>query len=694
MRVRSVRIGSFGALRDRRYDLSGGMTVFHGPNESGKSTTMEFIRSVIVPSNRKNLYPERRKTDSGTIVYDEDGESRTAVLEGKSVTGDRPSLPVGTDDPVLFRSVFAMSPADLDDSKVVTEGEVRTRFLTVPGGESMPSAMMAAERLWSDSLGKRTTSKSRVLSLEGEAEDLDSSISEMRRGTDAYGEMDARRKVLKARLAELEAAEADRVESAKVRHLYESNAGNYRRLEELRRQRRELGEFERVTPADRETHEELASAYGKASASVDMLQRRASEAAEGLRGSDRRAVLAVADRIGALQGGLRGYREGVRAPPAPQPQSGKPSRALMGLAAVLAVAGIALAILVQTAFIILTVAGVAVAVAGLRTRPNVADDPHATSRRAAEEFSREVSLLMSELGLRSVGTEPDVAVLTEVLDAAKEAAGIENQILRARMDQSTARARLLEFTQRFSGEDGYADCLRRTELADGIDGSISALTGALRAAGLDPDEPLCPVDVPESSSAEISEINTDLGRLEQSMRQILDTTELERLMDRRAQVIADTEAALVDGAVGLVASAIADRACDEAYSAVQPGVVATADRYLSMMTDGRYRLDTDPRTMELSVRCGDESKGQAAWSSGLRAQVLLSVKLAVAREMGGGRVPVILDDVLLPFDSGRKAGACCALASVSKEMQVILFTCDAETAGICRDIDGVEAIEM
>ena len=38
MRVRGVNIRSFGALRERRYELSDGMTVFHGPNESGTST--------------------------------------------------------------------------------------------------------------------------------------------------------------------------------------------------------------------------------------------------------------------------------------------------------------------------------------------------------------------------------------------------------------------------------------------------------------------------------------------------------------------------------------------------------------------------------------------------------------------------------------------------------------------------------
>ena len=99
MRVRGVNIRSFGALRERRYELSDGMTVFHGPNESGKTTTMEFIRSVLVPSNKRNQYPERDKSDSGTLTYEQDGQTRTVSLTYRSVEGERPVMPTGTDDP-------------------------------------------------------------------------------------------------------------------------------------------------------------------------------------------------------------------------------------------------------------------------------------------------------------------------------------------------------------------------------------------------------------------------------------------------------------------------------------------------------------------------------------------------------------------------------------------------------------------
>ena len=233
MRIRGVNIRSFGALRERRYDLSDGMTVFHGPNESGKTTTMEFIRTVLVPSNKRNRYPEREKTDSGTMTYEQDGQSRTVRLSYRSVEGERPAMPTGTDDPQLFRSVFAMTTRDLDDERVLTEGGIRSRFLTVPGGESMPAARDAAAEKWEANLGKRSNSRSRAIALESEIDDLVEDIAHARLVTDQYGVLDARRKELGSRLGELSAESERSAEAKRVHDVYQSNRGNYERLSAL-----------------------------------------------------------------------------------------------------------------------------------------------------------------------------------------------------------------------------------------------------------------------------------------------------------------------------------------------------------------------------------------------------------------------------------------------------------------------------
>lgn len=719
MRIRSVSIRSFGSLRDRSYGVSEGMTVFHGPNESGKTTVMEFIRTCLVPSNKRNQYPAREKTDSGTLVYEQDGEERTLRLIQKTVGGDRPRMPTGTDDPSLFRSVFAMTSADLDDEKVVTEGGIRSRFLTVPGGDAMPSARAAAEEVWSKTLGKRSNSSSRVIALESESSALDAEISQASALTDSYGQLDRQRSELSVRLSALQEESRSSAAAKTVHDVYVSNTGNYGRLRSLSEEREALGEFVTVTAEDEAEMARLRAESAQRQTALKELQERRSSEEADLMGADRRKVAARSAAIESLPGKLQAYREdsrrlrsldtGAPRPPRPLPSPAPEKRrigALFAAGVLLTVLGVIAALFVHPYAIALSVVGLIAAAIGSR-RPaeaprtersdehDGADTEAESIRQRMSSFEDEVLGIISDIGAESLGIEDDVAYLTKARDAAVSLSKLDNDIMRARMEQGEANTRFLSFTQRFSGEEGFAANLAKTRRAAEIDRERDVIRSAISEAGLDPDNPDCPVEYDgDPAGEEMGEVRQRIGAIEERMRAILDTDELERMMDRRALLESEMHSALDEGAVGLLACAIADSACEEIYSQVQPGVIATADRYLSMMTDGRYRIDTDPRSKDLSIRSGDETKGIGAWSSGLRAQVLLSVKLAVAKEMGGGEVPVILDDVLLPFDSERKAGACRALAELSSEMQVLMFTCDAETAEICRSLEGVETVGM
>ena len=62
--------------------------------------------------------------------------------------------------------------------------------------------------------------------------------------------------------------------------------------------------------------------------------------------------------------------------------------------------------------------------------------------------------------------------------------------------------------------------------------------------------------------------------------------------------------------------------------------------------------------------------------------------------LGDGKVPMILDDVLLPFDPDRMEGAVRALAEVSREMQVIMFTCDPAVADVASELQDVSVVRL
>ena len=60
MKIRSCEIGNFGKLSDRTVNLSDGITVIRGGNESGKSTLSAFIKYILYG------FPGREETREAT----------------------------------------------------------------------------------------------------------------------------------------------------------------------------------------------------------------------------------------------------------------------------------------------------------------------------------------------------------------------------------------------------------------------------------------------------------------------------------------------------------------------------------------------------------------------------------------------------------------------------------------------------
>lgn len=143
-----------------------------------------------------------------------------------------------------------------------------------------------------------------------------------------------------------------------------------------------------------------------------------------------------------------------------------------------------------------------------------------------------------------------------------------------------------------------------------------------------------------------------------------------------------------------------NEASDKFMREKQPRVIASADRYLDMMTSGRYRMTLDPSSMEVTVQSkeGMDRKTDGQWSSGLGDQIHLSLRLAMAEEMSRSEsLPLILDDVLVRFDQNRRRGAARAIHEFAQKdggRQVLLFTCDHATQQMFKDLPDVSFLRM
>ncbi len=124
----------------------------------------------------------------------------------------------------------------------------------------------------------------------------------------------------------------------------------------------------------------------------------------------------------------------------------------------------------------------------------------------------------------------------------------------------------------------------------------------------------------------------------------------------------------------------------------QPETLDEASTYLSRLTAGKYgRVWTPLANDILLVETADgDSLPVEALSRGTREQLLLSVRLALVAQMArrGVKLPMVLDDVLVNFDSIRAKRA----AEVLKEFaeaghQLLLFTCHEHMWEMFRETD-------
>jgi hypothetical protein len=121
----------------------------------------------------------------------------------------------------------------------------------------------------------------------------------------------------------------------------------------------------------------------------------------------------------------------------------------------------------------------------------------------------------------------------------------------------------------------------------------------------------------------------------------------------------------------------------------QPQTLRDASELLHALTGGRWRRVWTP--MDEDRLLVDDADGPPLTvenlSRGTREQLFLSLRLALVRDYArrGVRLPVVLDDVLVNFDSDRAKAAAGLLADFAAEgHQVLVFTCHEHIAKLMR----------
>ncbi len=223
MRIEEIHFDGFGHFH--QWDIgpvSGPVTVFYGPNEAGKSTTLAFIRAILFgfPFQYNSYYrPQLGGRHGGRITLSDDAGSRFVVQRYAGAQGgltiETPEGPVsnaeillqrltGNATPNLFRNVFAFSLDELQAAASLNDssGAIYSAGQGAPGLPSLRKSL-------SDSKGRIYLSRGvnqEVPRLLNVLRDVDAQLRVVEGNAGRYGALTARKSEIDL---ELQGADAE-----------------------------------------------------------------------------------------------------------------------------------------------------------------------------------------------------------------------------------------------------------------------------------------------------------------------------------------------------------------------------------------------------------------------------------------------------------------------------------------------------
>jgi uncharacterized protein YhaN len=217
MHIRGFHIDGFGIFHDQGVqDIPGGFVLFSGLNESGKTTLMEYFRTILFGFLRRksrNSFPPLRGGNHGgrLRVVMRDGREYTIERLGKDLTvagedGDDAELErlLGGIDRETFERIFAINARDLQGLDWLSQDSVRSRLLAASigaGAESVPSTLESLTGEIGDLLKARQAKRPLINDRVRQLREIDQSIRELQTKPIEYAELQQECTQLEDRIA-------------------------------------------------------------------------------------------------------------------------------------------------------------------------------------------------------------------------------------------------------------------------------------------------------------------------------------------------------------------------------------------------------------------------------------------------------------------------------------------------------------
>lgn len=196
----------------------------------------------------------------------------------------------------------------------------------------------------------------------------------------------------------------------------------------------------------------------------------------------------------------------------------------------------------------------------------------------------------------------------------------------------------------------------------------------------------------QQAETRISQLLQRQGELAQEMKSLASQTRLSEAKLELACIENQLKACSTHWQTLAVTTHLLDKVCEVYETERQPETLREASAFLNQLTEGKYvRIWTPLGKNQLRI---DNSKGQAlpleVLSRGTREAVFIALRLSLAAAYArrGVTIPLVLDDVLVNFDSIRAESAARVLRDFATlGHQVIMFTCHEHIMRIFHKID-------
>ncbi len=193
-------------------------------------------------------------------------------------------------------------------------------------------------------------------------------------------------------------------------------------------------------------------------------------------------------------------------------------------------------------------------------------------------------------------------------------------------------------------------------------------------------------------------LREERGGIDNELAQLTGEQESSRLRTHRNTLMEQLREHAREWSRLTIAEALLDKTRQKFERERQPSVIQHAQGFFSKITGQRYtRLYAPIGEQTITVTdAAERSKQPPELSRGTREQLYLALRFGLIGEFGerSERLPVIVDEALVNFDSERARLAAESFAALSQTNQVLVFTCHPATAELFAASAGAQIVDL